>query len=441
MLDEFKRDLKAKNRSKNTMESVENALGAAQIETKKHLEKLTIEDLKAYFEKLKEKGLNQNSLSLTQSKFIQFYEWAFDETDDEKYTTLARKVRRIKVSRTKTEINPAHILLPEDTKKLINVATIERDRCIVASFFESGMRLGEYLSLKTKEHVQLDELKQEVTFHIPNIEGNKTGARSVVCLEIFGYVQDWLKCNPSEYFMPMKPNGLRDAVKRLFERAGITKPHNIHIFRHSAITHAAGLGMSETQLSYRFWGIPHSNMVSVYIHLNEMLQASGYRDAKGMGNGNGKTIINPLASRCVNCGRLIQSGSLCKTCEDAKKISSENEALKTDMESMKGLLIKLLEGHTGKITTLDREKGLLTLEFNPKKPEEFNAKASHTIKLHTEQVFDTSKVKPGSLKEPEDLKTQTKPSENPEEPQGRDMARDKRSNREKLQGASEHERR
>lgn len=92
--------------------------------------------------------------------------------------------------------------------------------------------------------------------------------------------------------------------------------------------------MSETQLSYRFWGIPHSNMVSVYIHLNEMLQASGYRDAKGMGNGNGQTVINPLASRCVNCGRLIQSGNLCKTCEDAKTLSEENQALKRRLDEM-----------------------------------------------------------------------------------------------------------
>jgi len=32
--------------------------------------------------------------------------------------------------------------------------------------------------------------------------------------------------------------------------------------------------------------------------------------------------------RCVNCGKLIQSGNLCKTCDDAKKISEENAALK-----------------------------------------------------------------------------------------------------------------
>lgn len=328
MLEKFIKDFEAKRRSKNTIKSVRQALETAQGNIKKPLEKASIDDLRKYFGTL---DLNQNSLSLTQSKFVQFYDFCFDETDNEKYNTLARKIKRLRVDRQKKDINPQDILLPDEIKRLINVATLERDRCIVAVLFESGMRLGELLALKNNM-VMMDDAKQEVIFNIPNMPGCKTGARSVVCLEVYGYVQDWMKCNPTEYFIPMKPSGLRHVVERLFQRAGLKKPCNIHFFRHSAITHAAGLNMSETQLSYRFWGIPHSNMVSVYIHLNEMLQASGYRDAKGMGNGNGQTVINPLASRCVNCGRLIQSGNLCKTCEDAKTLSEENLELRSEMQ-------------------------------------------------------------------------------------------------------------
>lgn len=338
MLDEFRRDLDGKNRAKNTLKVINVTLGAAQNQLKKPLEALTIEDLKKYFEGLKAKGRNANTIELHQQKFIQFYNWCLDETDDEKYATIGRKLKRIKVDKQRKIISPSDILFPEDIKKLINVATIERDRCIVAVLFESGMRKGELLSLKNSM-VQMDDLKQEVTFHIPNIEGNKTGARSVVCLEIYGYVQDWLKCNPSDRFINLSETGLRHVAKRLFERARINKPCNIHHFRHSAITHAAGLNMSETQLSYRFWGIPHSAMLSVYIHLNEQLKSSGYRDAKGMGeNGNGKTVINPLASRCVECGRLIQAGSLCKACQDSKKLSKENETLKARSEEQAAII-------------------------------------------------------------------------------------------------------
>jgi site-specific recombinase XerD len=332
LLEEFKKSLISKGRTKNTLDVIKSTLENAQEEIKKPIENLTIEDLKKYFEGLQQKKQKNSSINLCQQRFIQFYQFCLDETDNEKYSLLIRKIKRVQISRGKNVINPNDLLLPEDIKKLINVANIERDRCIVAVLFESGIRIGELLALTT-DMVQMDEVKQEVTLHIPNVEGCKTGSRSVVCLEIYGYVQDWLKCNPSKRFFDLSQMGVTLILKKIATLANISKPINPHHFRHSAITHAAGLNMSETQLSYRFWGIPHSGMLSVYIHLNEQLKSSGYRDAKGMGEGNGKTVINPLASRCVECGRLIQSGSLCKTCTDSKKLSMENKELKAQMDA------------------------------------------------------------------------------------------------------------
>ncbi len=79
------------------------------------------------------------------------------------------------------------------------------------------------------------------------------------------------------------------------------------------------------------------------------MQANAYKNAKGMGNGNGTTVINPIACKYVECGRLIQSGNLCKSCKenaDLKikvagadtqllKLSEENEWLKCNMINMK----------------------------------------------------------------------------------------------------------
>lgn len=333
LLEEFKKNLISKGRTKNTLDVIKSTLENAQSDIGKPIENLTIEDLKKYFEGLKDKNQKNSSIHLCQQRFIQFYQFCLDETDNEKYSLLMRKVKRLQISKGKRTINPSDILTPEDIKKLINVATIERDRCIVSTLFESGLRIGELLSLTT-DMIESDEIKQEVTLHIPNIEGCKTGSRSVVCLEIYGYVQEWLKCNPSKQFFDLSQMGVILILRKLAKLAGITKPVNPHNFRHSAITHAAGLNISETQLSYRFWGIPHSNMLSTYIHLQEQLKSSGYRDAKGMGeNGNGKTVINPIASRCVECGRLIQSGNLCKICQDSKKLSGENATLKAQMET------------------------------------------------------------------------------------------------------------
>jgi site-specific recombinase XerD len=324
------RTVKAKNRSKNTIVSIEQSLVKAEQAMGKPLETATFEDLLCYVERRKEEGLAATSIHIIESKFIQFYKYCFDETDDIRYNKMLRQLRNLIVDKPKTHINPQDILLPEDIKKLINVATLERDRCIIAVLFESGMRIGELLAL-TSSMIQMNEEKQEVVFNIPNLEGCKTGSRTVVCLEVYAYVQDWMKCNPSERFIAMSKSGVSKAVKILFEKAGITKPCNIHTFRHSSITNAVIIGMQQNAISMRYWGHVNSNMLATYINLSEMMQADAYRNAKGM-NGDNTKIINPLASKCVECGRQVQTGSLCKTCADTKKLSQENVDLKAQLQ-------------------------------------------------------------------------------------------------------------
>src|SRR5659263_47006 len=94
------------------------------------LETLPIEKLRKYFEDLKVKGLSQNTIRLHQQIFTQFYDYCLNETDDEKFSILKRKLKRMTVDKEKNPINPADILTPDDIKRLINVATFERDRCI-----------------------------------------------------------------------------------------------------------------------------------------------------------------------------------------------------------------------------------------------------------------------------------------------------------------------
>lgn len=328
------RQIKAKNRAERTIDTLEQSLLKAEKSMGKPLEEATYEEILSYLEGLK-KYLSDNTVALYLSKFMQFYRFCFDETEDIKYNKLLKKLQKINTGIKRKYINPQDILLPEDVKRLINVATLERDRCIVATLFESGMRRGELLAL-TNNMVLMEESKQEVTFNIPEVEGCKTGGRTVVCLEIYGYVQDWMKCNKSEMFMPISENGLKRILISLFDKSGLNKPYNPHWFRHSAITHAVNIGMQHSAISMRFWGSVNSDMLEVYIHLSEQMQANAYRNAKGM-NGNETKVINPLSCRCVNCGRLIQTGSLCKTCEDSKKLSKENIELKADIETMKSM--------------------------------------------------------------------------------------------------------
>jgi site-specific recombinase XerD len=329
--------IKAKDRSKNTLNLLQHSVILCEKWLKKPLEDATYEDILKFIDHIKVKGmvlegenrnepLTKNSIWTVESKLIQFYAFCFNDTDDIKYNRMVKKLKSIKVDKPKNDIRPQDILFPEDIKKLINVATLERDRCLVAVLYEGGLRLGELLALQNNM-IEMNEHSQEVTFHIPNEEGCKTGARSVLCLEVYGYVQDWFKCNPDTQFMPLSESGVQKAINKLFKRAGINKPSNPHMFRHSSITNAVIMKMQPNQISMRYWGIPNSNMLSVYLHLSEQIVNTGYRDAKGLGNGNGATVINPLAVRCVSCGRLIQSGELCPQCQENQRLRDEMGAM------------------------------------------------------------------------------------------------------------------
>jgi site-specific recombinase XerD len=349
LLQKFIQSLETKDRKKATIDVIKYTLVHTEKTLGKPLEEATHEELQAYLNFIKQNGLKndgrgkkdedknwtlaKSSLFMIENKLMQFYTFCFNETDDPVYHKTVKKLKSIRVDAPKNNISPKDILNPEEVKKLINVGTIERDRCLVASLYEGGLRLGELLAL-TNDMVSLDEAKQEVIFNIPDVEGCKTGDRSVLCLEIYGYVQDWMKCNTSNMFMPLSDSGVRRILVKLYEKAGIRKPCYPHILRHSSITNACVMKMQPNQISMRYWGIPNSNMLDIYLHLSEQIVNSGYRDAKGMGEGNGKTVINPLASRCVECGRLVPTGSLCKTCADSKKLKEENEKLRADVQGL-----------------------------------------------------------------------------------------------------------
>jgi integrase/recombinase XerD len=334
MLDDFIDSITKKGRRKNTINVLEYALRTAQETMDKPLEDVSYEELKNYIDFItEERDLSNGTIELMQRKFIQYYNWLFNRTDDPKYHKIVRMIKEDKMDKQKTKIQAKDILSVEEVKKIINICTLERDRCLIAVMFESGMRVGELLSLTIKDLI-INDAEYKVTFNVGIGEGRKSAMpRSILCTDVHGYVKDWLKCNNSTKFMPLSTPGVAVIIKRLYNKAGIDKLCHPHMLRHSAITYAASLGLSETQLSHRFWGVPHSSMVSVYIHLNEQMQASGYLNAKGMGNET--KILNPLAVRCVECGSLIQTGNLCKICQNSKKVSEENQILKSLIEKQK----------------------------------------------------------------------------------------------------------
>ncbi|CAG0948565.1 MAG: tyrosine-type recombinase/integrase [Candidatus Methanoperedens sp.] len=359
----FLNALSDKQRSENTIISAKGALIKTQEFIKKPLEDATYEELMGYIKyvrengspttdertnKRKDRGLGKNSIHTIESKYIQFYFWLFNQTDESKYNKLVRQLKDIRVNKPKNSVTSQDVISIEEIKRLLNIATLERDRCILASFWESGMRLGEFLSLDNKM-VNMDEAKQEVTFFIPNTDDkddkdddarSKTGARTVVCVDIYSFVQDWFRCHPdpspNKKFMPFSKNCIRKVIKKWYIKAGIKKPYNVHMLRHSAITYWVELGLNPIEISYRAWGIPNSNMLATYIHESEKRKANAYKKSKGKETDENKSnnLRIDISIACIRCGHLMisGSGSVCKSCQDVENINRENDELKNTMD-------------------------------------------------------------------------------------------------------------
>ena len=351
MLDKFLEHIQDKKKSQNNLNLLNYSLRKVQDGTGKLLDDLTYEDIQDCLRSLE---LNDSSIETIQRKLIQYYNWKFNDTDDTKWYKIVRQLKSGKISRPKAKVSAPDLVSPEEVKSLINVAQVERDKCIVAVLFEGGLRVGELLALKNNM-VVIDEKTKEIKLHIPSVEGCKTGARTVPCLEIYPHVIAWMKCNTSDRFIPLSPKQIRNIVAGLYKKAGINKPCHPHMLRHSAITYLASIGSSETELSYRFWGIPHSAMVNVYIHLSEQQKADSYRNRKGMGE-EIKAPINALASRCVECGDHIISGMLCSKCEKLKILSERDKAKNQQIQELREAIKKfdkILSGEDDSDETVD----------------------------------------------------------------------------------------
>lgn len=349
MKEKFLKRLNVNKKADATLKSIKYCIGTYQeFIGNKLLEDSTENDLLDYIQSLRDTENGEGSIALHKAKLRQFFAFCFEETDEKRYRQF---IKLLKGQIPGKEISPKDILTTEEIKKFINVATLEQDRCIISVLYESGMRIGEFIALKISD-VEIKE--NEVIFHIPNQEGCKTGSRTIPCLEVSGYVQDWLKCHPfhqpDSQFINLKEYAIRLRLQKVAERAKIKKPINPHNFRHSSITRSAMLGMTDIDMSYRFWGVAHSDMLNTYIHLSKEMNSDSYKRTMGMSADTTK-IINPIAVRCVECGKLIPSGKLCKQCKDNKNLSEKLQKMEqgkkesdTKIEFLTNAVSKILSG-------------------------------------------------------------------------------------------------
>jgi len=227
---------------------------------------------------------------------------------------------------------PEDILTEDDILKMIEAAGNLRDKAIIAVLYDSGIRVGELLSLKTKSV----ELSGEPA-HI--VVDGKTGMRRIPILFSAPYLSNYLELvkgkKPEEYLWTgigswTATNRLVDggAVRKLLrvaaKKARIEKRIYPHLFRHSRATYYANR-LTEQQLKALFGWTGDSKMVSTYVHMSgrdiddAVMQTYGKRP---------KEMAAPVLTEricprcryangidflhCKRCGAALETGTLMK---------------------------------------------------------------------------------------------------------------------------------
>ena len=237
------------------------------------------------------------------------------------------------------QIRPESLITQEDVNQLIEASRNTRDKAIFSTLYDSGIRLGELLSMRIRD----------VTFDnygaLLSVTG-KTGPRQVrVVGNSIPYLRQWLNVHPLKSkedtlifcnIDRMKGNALTEhdiysMFKKVSKRAGINKRIHPHLFRHSRATILASLVMEAPLESQMGW-VHGSKQTKTYVHLSLRDQDNAILKAYGKDVKDRDSIKEDMPRECPRCHRLNPSTSLfCSICGmpmDLKTIAEFEEKQK-----------------------------------------------------------------------------------------------------------------
>lgn len=324
---------------KDILEYINNmaAMGVKPIRLKKQvyvLRKLSKETNKA-FRKCTKKDLIELIAKIESSKeykdwtkydkkvvLKRFYRWI---NGDEEYPDC---IKWLKLKEPKNSMLPEELLTEEDVIKAIDSAKYMRDKAFICALYESGCRISELLKLQIK-NVAFGE-------HVTSlIVSGKTGQRRVPLITSTTYLSTWISMHPfredpdaalwtrlvnakhKKGINVMSYKGMQKVLQVTFERAGIKKRFNPHLFRHSRATHLAK-HLTEAQLKELFGWTQASDMASRYVHLSGRDVDSAILKLHGIQENECKEEVKLTQIACARCKAQNPSNySLCKQCGGA----------------------------------------------------------------------------------------------------------------------------
>ncbi|MEM3448656.1 MAG: site-specific integrase [Nitrososphaerota archaeon] len=281
----------------------------------------TDKDVERALNVLKERGTySEWTIEGYKQTFKKFYKWM----GNEKSVSWIKRNNKPDYKR-----KPDFIITQGEVDLLVSACDNARDKAIFSLLYDTGIRIGELLSLRIKD-VSFDDYGMKI------LVSGKTGPRVVRAIgDSVGYVKAWMNVHPDGFnedaplFCQLwdgKKEIAHQLIYRMFRKVKAraiklgfpeNKRINPHKFRHNRATVLASKVRGPVLEKEMGW-VPSSRMTRVYVHLSDedadraILEAQGIRVEKKTEPIRKARIClyckspNPaIAKYCLQCGRPL----------------------------------------------------------------------------------------------------------------------------------------
>jgi integrase/recombinase XerD len=280
------------------------------------------------------------------SRIKMFFSWL---VISEKTQIPLQKIAAVKSPALFSGVKSASDLLTQDeVLEIINSCNNSRNRAFFSMLYEGGFRVGEVATVKW------GDLKFEPSGIVLNVMYKTEKPRYIRLVMSKEALSKWKSDYPFEitddaYVFLSNRGGMLHyhAVVRLLDRTvkltTIKKKVNLHLFRHSRVTHLIQQGVSESVIKLMMWGSINTRSFATYTHLagvdvdreiyklyglDETIIKSKEKTLEPKICPNCKEICGPTSRYCSICGQLLNDSDI-KDADSLKKWLMENKNLLT----------------------------------------------------------------------------------------------------------------
>jgi integrase len=223
------------------------------------------------------------------------------------------------------KLKRSDMITEAEIKRLIESCDSARDKAILALVWDTGARIGEIGGMT------IGSVHFEDQGTVVDLSG-KTGKRSVFIIESTPYLNTWISLHPykNEPNAPLwvnlgqdkdykyQPIGYRTYYKmfeRAFEKAGVKKSFNPHLFRHSRALWCVQNNWNQIMANKMFgWGLS-SKMYGYYVSLSTEDLKDKMMESYGLQSKTKDSVEERKPRNCPRCEALNKKESkFCYRC-------------------------------------------------------------------------------------------------------------------------------